>query len=284
MSSTHPPPGPGDNANGDSAPSGSSEAQRLAPYGIERLLAPNPGPFTLSGTNTWLVAREPTWLIDPGPLEDAHLERMFAAIDERGGLGGVALTHDHCDHSQAVDAVLSDYSAPLAGGRGRVDVRLDNEVRFGPFVAVATPGHAADHFALVAHGACFTGDAVLGEGSVFIFPDPGALAGYLQGLERLRRRRLELLCPGHGPLVLDADAKLTEYIEHRLDRERRLVAALDGGKRTVNELLDDVWDDAPEMLRPAAAVTLAAHLDKLEEDGRLPEGVERPAMPRLSEP
>jgi hypothetical protein len=76
--------------------------------------------------------------------------------------------------------------------------------------------------------------------------------------------------------VLDAQAKLTEYIEHRLDRERRLVAALDGGLRSADELLDEVWSDAPAVLRPAAAVTLAAHLDKLEEEGRLPEGVERP--------
>ena len=104
----------------------------------------------------------------------------------------------------------------------------------------------------------------------------------MDALERLRRRRLELLLPGHGPLVLDAEAKLNEYIEHRLDREQRLVAALDSGRRTVNELLDDVWDDAPEPLRPAAAVTLAAHLDKLEEEGRLPDGVERPAIPPLS--
>jgi len=281
MSSTHPPPGPGDNANGDSAPSGSSEAQRLAPYGIERLLAPNPGPFTLSGTNTWLVAREPTWLIDPGPLEDAHLERMFAAIDERGGLGGVVLTHDHCDHSQAVDAVLSDYSAPLAGGRGRVDVRLDNEVRFGPFVAVATPGHAADHFALVAHGACFTGDAVLGEGSVFISPYRGAMSGYLLGLTRLRLRDdFNLLCPGHGPPVWDARARLEEYLAHRIDREHELLVALGEGRRTVAELLAAVWKDVPEPLLPLATATLAAHLDKLEDEQVLPSGVERPRFER----
>jgi glyoxylase-like metal-dependent hydrolase (beta-lactamase superfamily II) len=90
---------------------------------------------------------------------------------------------------------------------------------------------------------------------------------------------LDLLLPGHGPPVTDAAAKLDEYVAHRLDRERRLLAALDAGRRTVDELLDDAWSDAPAQLRPAAAITLAAHLDKLAEDGRLPDGVERPEVP-----
>ena len=124
-----------------------------------------------------------------------------------------------------------------------------------------------------------TGDAVLGEGSVFVAPDPGALAGYLKALSRLHERELSLICPGHGPPVHDPAAKLDQYIAHRFERERRLVAALADGKRTVDELLDEVWDDAPPMLRPAAAVTLAAHLDKLDDEGRLPDGVERPQRP-----
>ncbi len=247
--------------------------------------AANAGPFTLSGTNSWIVGRDPAWLVDPGPALSEHVEALIAGLEERGGLGGIALTHDHADHTEAVPAIREHFpDAPLAAARGRVDIELGEGDVFGPLTAIRTPGHAPDHLAFVTGNAALTGDAVLGEGSVFVFPDPGALAGYLDGLERLRRRRLEVLCPGHGPLVLDADAKLTEYIAHRRDRERRLVAALAGGKRTVNELLDDVWDDAPEMLRPAAAVTLAAHLDKLEEEGRLPDGVERPAIPQLSEP
>ena len=141
------------------------------------------------------------------------------------------------------------------------------------------PGHAPDLLCFALRDAvCFTGDAVLGEGSVFIAPDPGALAGYLAGLERLRERGFALLAPGHGPLVLDADAKLAGYLEHRRDRERRLVAALDGGARTLDALLDAAWDDVPDALRLPATVTLVAHLDKLAEEGRLPEGVEgRPA-------
>jgi glyoxylase-like metal-dependent hydrolase (beta-lactamase superfamily II) len=262
----------------DSHPAG-SDAERLSEYDILRLLAPNPGPLTLSGTNTWLVGRRPTWVVDPGPALDTHLEQLFAAIAQRGGLGGVALTHDHRDHSEAAAALLACHPAPLAAGRGEADVRLGEQVRFGPFEAVATPGHAADHFALVGEGACFTGDAVLGEGSVFISPHPGAMSGYLLALSRLRARRdFNVLCPGHGPPVWDAHGKLAEYLEHRLDREKHLIAALGEGRRTVAELLDAAWSDVPEQLRPVAAVTLAAHLDKLEEDGALPDGVERPEL------
>ena len=124
---------------------------------------------------------------------------------------------------------------------------------------------------------CFTGDAVLGTGSVFVAPGPGSLAGYLAALRRLRALPLELLCPGHGPPVDDPAAKLDEYLAHRLDRERRLLDALARGLRSEGELLDDVWDDAPTALRFAAGVTLRAHLEKLSDEGRLPAGVEIPA-------
>jgi glyoxylase-like metal-dependent hydrolase (beta-lactamase superfamily II) len=225
------------------------------------------------------VGREPAWLIDPGPALEPHVSALLAELERRGGLGGIALTHDHADHSEAVPAIRASHAgAHLAAARGEVDVRLADGSRFGPLEVVATPGHAPDHLAFVAGEAAFTGDAVLGEGSVFIWPDPGALASYLDGLAKLRRRELSVLCPGHGPVVGDPAAKLDEYVAHRLERERRLLAALERGKRTVDELLDEAWDDAPVALRPAAAVTLAAHLDKLAEEGRLPEGVERPAL------
>ncbi len=271
---------------------GEPEARLLAEHGILRLRAENPGPLTLSGTNTWVVGSDPAYVVDPGPAGQAgqagqagerHLERILAAVRERGGLGGVALTHDHPDHSGAVAALLARVDAPLAAagahvaGR-RVDVQLADGVVFGPLTALPTPGHSVDHCALIAGRACLCGDAVLGEGSVFISPDPGALAGYLDGLRRLLALPLRALCPGHGPAVFDPHAKLTEYVEHRLERERRLVAALDAGARGVRELLDAAWADVPEQLRPVAAVTLAAHLDKLAEEGRLPAGVQRPSV------
>jgi glyoxylase-like metal-dependent hydrolase (beta-lactamase superfamily II) len=246
---------------------------------IQLIRADNPGPFTLSGTNTWVVARDPCWVVDPGPALDGHLAAIEAEVGARGGAAGIVLTHDHADHAEAAPVLADRLRVRVAATRATRAVRIADGDELGPFRVVATPGHAPDHVALVAGAVCFTGDAILGEGSVFIAPDPGALSGYLAALERLRAMDLAVLCPGHGPVVEDPRAKIGEYLEHRRDRERRVIAALDAGKRTVDELLDEVWDDAPAVLRPAAAVTLAAHLDKLEEDGRLPEGVERPKWP-----
>lgn len=251
----------------------------LPAYDVVGLRADNPGPFTLTGTNSWIVGRDPAWLVDPGPALEGHIQGLVEEISRRGGLGGIALTHDHADHAEAVPRIRERFpDAPLAAARGEVDVRLGEGARAGPFEAVETPGHAPDHLAFLAGPVAFTGDAVLGEGSVFVFPYPGALTAYLNGLERLRLRELAVLLPGHGPPVDDPRSKLEQYISHRLERERRLLAALDAGKRSVDELLDDVWDDAPAALRPAAAWTLAAHLDKLEAEGRLPAGVERPEL------
>ena len=245
--------------------------------------AANPGPFTLSGTNTWIVGFGPAWLVDPGPALPEHYEAIVAELDRRGGLGGIALTHDHYDHAEGVVAIRERFGdAPLAAGRGTADVWLADGVAFGPLRAVATPGHAPDHFAFVHGRAALTGDAVLGEGSVFIAPDPQALTGYLKGLRKLRALELDVLLPGHGPVVAEPDAKLDEYIAHRLDRERRLVASLALGARTVDELLNAAWTEVPEVLRPAATVTLAAHLDKLADEGRLPEGVQRPIKDTLT--
>ncbi len=245
--------------------------------------AANPGPFTLSGTNSWIVGRDPAWLVDPGPDLAEHVAALTAELDVRGGLGGIALTHQHADHTGAAPAIRARYpDARLAAAGSGADVQLTDGGVFGPLEAVATPGHAPDHLAYVAGDAAMTGDAVLGEGSVFTAPDPGALASYLDALGRLRERSLGVLLPGHGPPVFDPAAKLDEYIAHRLDRERRLIEALDAGKRSTEALLDDAWADVPPGLRPAAAVTLAAHLDKLSDEGRLPAGVERPDLTHLT--
>jgi glyoxylase-like metal-dependent hydrolase (beta-lactamase superfamily II) len=247
--------------------------------------ADNPGPFTLSGTNTWIYGREPAWLIDPGPALREHLDAISEELDERGGLGAVLLTHDHPDHAEAVPELILRFSpAPLAAARGAVTTLLRDGDRCGRFEVVATPGHAPDHLTfLTEDGLAFTGDAVLGEGSVFVV---GQLGEYLEGLRRLQARGLSLIAPGHGPVVEDPDAKLTEYVDHRLAREAGLATALAEGKRTIQDLLDAVWWDAPADLRGAAAVTLEAHLQKLESEGRLPDGLERgggPAGPSPAE-
>ncbi len=248
---------------------------------IELIRADNPGPFTLEGTNTWLVGRDPCWVVDPGPDLPGHVEAILVAAGDHGGLAGIVLTHDHRDHAEAVPALLAAVGGgvPVAAARApAATTTVGHGDTVGPFEVIATPGHAPDHLAFRHGGALFSGDAVLGRGSVFIAPDPGALRGYLAVLDHLLTLDLTTIHPGHGPLVGDPAAKLAEYRDHRRERERQLVAALAGGLRSVDDLLDAVWSDAPAVLRPAAAVTLAAHLDKLDEEGTLPEGVERPAF------
>lgn len=253
-------------------------ADLLAEHDVARLRADNPGAFTLDGTNTWVLGRSPAWVVDPGPLAPGHVDAVAAEVAARGGAGGIALTHSHRDHTEALEALLEAVGAvPVAAAAGH-DVALGDGDTFGPFTAIPTPGHAPDHLALVAGPVCFTGDAVLGTGSVFVSPGPGSLSGYLNALRRLRALPLELLCPGHGPPVEDPADKLDEYLDHRLDRELRLVDALERGLRTEDELLDDVWGDAPPQLRLAAGVTLRAHLDKLREEGRLPEDLDVPDL------
>jgi len=253
----------------------------LERFDVALVAADNPGPFTLTGTNTWVVGRDPCWIVDPGPSLDEHVAAVLEEAGRRGGAGGIVVTHDHGDHAGAADAVRAGAGgAPVGAARWEgADVVLGDGDTFGPLEVVATPGHATDHLAFVTGPVCFTGDAVLAQSSVFVAPDPGALRGYLAALERLRAMGLELLCTGHGPPVEDPAALIDGYLAHRADRERRLLAALDDGLRSVDELLDRAWSDAPASLRLAATATLMAHVDKLDEEGRLPDGVERPQWP-----
>jgi glyoxylase-like metal-dependent hydrolase (beta-lactamase superfamily II) len=201
-------------------------------------------------------------VIDPGPALDAHLDAVVAAAAAQGGAAGVAITHDHEDHVEGLDALLQRIGdVPVVSGRAGA---ADGD-EAGPLHVLALPGHSDDHLAFVAGRAAFCGDAVLGEGSVFV---AGNLAGYLDGLQRLRELDLAVLCPGHGDPIWDADAKLSEYIAHRRDREQRLLAALDRGLTGEDDLLDAAWADAPPHLRPFAAVSLRAHLEKLRAEGR----------------
>lgn len=232
------------------------------PDGVRRVVAPNPSPMTLDGTNTYVAAG---WAIDPGPADEAHLQ---AVLDAAGGsLAGVLVTHAHPDHS--------DGAQPLADLAGGVPVVLpEGDGPVGPFVAIATPGHAPDHVCLLLGGTCFAGDLVMGVGSVFVGGGEGSLAAYLDSLRRLRSLDLDVLCPGHGSYIWDPAAKLDEYMAHRLERERLLLEALEAGARTTDALLDHAWADVPATLRPVAALTLRAHLDKLRDEGRLPHDLE----------
>ena len=155
------------------------------------------------------------WVVDPGPAIPSHVAALRDAAD--GGIEGVVLTHSHADHAEAAD----EFGVPV--------VLPADCPGWDPFTVIATPGHSPDSVCLLFGRVCFTGDTVLGEGSVFIAPGEGSLSAYLDSLRRLRSLDLEALCPGHGPVVWDPAAKLDEYIAHRLDRERRLARGAGGG-------------------------------------------------------
>jgi glyoxylase-like metal-dependent hydrolase (beta-lactamase superfamily II) len=227
-----------------------------------RVRAANPSPMTLDGTNTYVVAG---WVIDPGPDDEAHLR---AVLDAAGGSpAGIVLTHDHFDHSEGAERLVA-----LAGGVPVLHPGAGDDA--GPFAVVGTPGHSADSVCLVRERVCFSGDTVLGEGSVFVPAGGGGMAGYLSALEQLLELELDAICPGHGPVVWEPRKRIAEYIEHRLEREQKVLDAIAAGASTNDEILERAWDDAPidtvPMLRAAAAATLEAHLEKLRAEGRLP--------------
>jgi glyoxylase-like metal-dependent hydrolase (beta-lactamase superfamily II) len=231
--------------------------------------------MTLEGTNTYLYGADPCVVIDPGPDNAAHLDAVIAAAAERGGIGAILLTHSHGDHADGAGALATaaaEKRALEAGGEAawKPEVVLPRgDEEHGGLRAVATPGHAPDHVCLMTgDGVCFSGDLVLGTGSTFVPPDGGSLASYMDSLRRMQEEPLELICPGHGPWIEDPAAKLAEYVEHREMRERRLLAALERGERSRETLLAEVWDDVPAEVRPAAALVMQAHLDKLAAEGR----------------
>jgi glyoxylase-like metal-dependent hydrolase (beta-lactamase superfamily II) len=236
-----------------------------SPDGVVRVRANNPSPYTLDGTNTYVV--DGGWVIDPGPADPGHVDAVIEAAG--GAVAGIVLTHDHPDHAEG---------APLLSERaGGIPVqRPAGGETVGPFEAIATPGHSPDHVALVWDRVLFAGDTVLGAGSVFVAPGDDSLRRYLDSLRR--DLDVDVIAPGHGPFVWEPRAKFEEYLEHRLERERKVIAALDGGARTRDELLDTAWADVPfdqaPVLRIAAGVTLDAHLEKLRREGRLPDDLD----------
>jgi glyoxylase-like metal-dependent hydrolase (beta-lactamase superfamily II) len=249
--------------------------------------------MTLAGTNTYVVGREPAYVIDPGPADAAHLDSIRAQAASRGGIGGVLLTHGHSDHTEGVEelgepvlwgeagrsseaeammAALGGSAGALHGlapAEGRVPDPGVTEV--AGFTIVPTPGHATDHVCFVRERICFCGDLILGEGSTIVPPAAGggSLADYMASLRRVAELDVDVLAPGHGPLINDPAARIAEYVEHRESREHRLLAALDAGERSRAALLATVWDDVPEQLRPAAAIAMQAHLEKLAAEGSL---------------
>ena len=255
---------------------------RLGPA-LARVLAPNPGPMTLTGTNTWVVgdpALGPVVVVDPGPDDDGHLNRVLEAA---GGSVAVALlTHRHLDHSAgaATFARLAGCDVRAVDPTWRVgfdglDDGTSLEAAGCRLEVVATPGHTSDSVSVVvtyADGSgadLLTGDTVLGFGSTVITHPDGDLGAYLTSLDRLvdlvAERPVARILPGHGPVVDDPAAILAGYRRHRLERLDQVRAALAGGARTVEEVLAVVYPDSVGTpIEGAAAQSVRAQLDHLD--------------------
>ena len=240
---------------------------------IVRVLAPNPGPFTLEGTNTWVVGRDPAIVIDPGPEDESHLQ---AVAREAGPVGAILVSHQHPDHAPGASRLGELTTAPVwafhaSDGVLRLhDMQLisagDVHLR-----VLHTPGHTSDHVTFMAEGtgAMFTGDAVLGRGTAIVDPAEGDLAQYLQSLRRMREARPRVIYPGHGPTVFDAVAKIREYEDHRAMREQQVLDALATGPHRIAELVTEIYADVPAELHPAAAMQLEALMAKLGREDRV---------------
>jgi glyoxylase-like metal-dependent hydrolase (beta-lactamase superfamily II) len=248
---------------------------------VTRVLAPNPSPLTLEGTNTFVVA-EPgagtAVVIDPGPADDGHALAVVRACGGRE-VELVLLTHTHVDHAEGARAFAERVGAPLAAiapgwaTPGAPDLTAGDPVaaaglELGP---LPTPGHAADHccFQLAAERAVFTGDHVLGRGTTVVEWPGGDMVDYLASLELLLGLRPERLYPGHGPLVADAVARVEGYLAHRREREAQVLAALAVGDRTPAEIVARVYAGVDPSLHPAAELSVRAHLAKLIREGRV---------------
>jgi glyoxylase-like metal-dependent hydrolase (beta-lactamase superfamily II) len=250
---------------------------------VRRVVAPNPGPFTGPGTNTWILGDGPALVvIDPGPDDDGHLAALQRAVAPHP-VGVVLVTHAHADHLELAERFAALHHARVAR---HPDLGDGDVVRVAgiSLTALHTPGHAPDHLAfwMPEDRVLFTGDLVLGRGSSMVPYPEGDVAAYLRSLERVAELRPRLLFPGHWDPVADGEAKIAEYREHRLVRERQVVEELAArGPGTAGELTERVYaaelaaQDGREQLLRAAEMTLRAHLRKLVDEGRVVEREER---------
>ena len=235
---------------------------------VSRVIAPNPGPYTGPGTNTWIIDAGPVLaVIDPGPDDDRHLNSLNNRIADKT-VGIVLVTHGHSDHLPLAERFAAPHHASVL----RYPELNDGDVvRVGNLnlTALYTPGHTNDHlaFLIAEDGAVFTGDLILGQGSSMVTYPEGDVAAYLRSLDRLAAVKPRILFPGHWDPVSDAMGKIEEYRKHRLEREAQVLAEVKRGGGTAAELTRRVYGDLEDELMLAAEMTMRAHLRKLVDDG-----------------
>jgi len=250
--------------------------------GLSRLVAPNPSMMTGPGTNTYIFGNREVAVLDPGPAIDSHLETIQQFAD--APIRWVLVTHTHPDHSPAAAQLAAVTGAELLGmptpeGKHQDDTFTADRIledgdhlETDEFVieAVHTPGHASNHLCYLHAGMnwLFTGDHVIDGSTVVIDPPDGNMKHYMQSLQRVKELQCTALAPGHGEIINDPDRAIDWIIGHRLDRERKVAAALaTNPNRTTRELVPHVYGDVDRKLYGWAERSLLAHLLKLEEDG-----------------
>ncbi|MDT0266935.1 MBL fold metallo-hydrolase [Streptomyces sp. DSM 44915] len=249
------------------------------------VLAPNPSPMTLDGTNTWLLAEpdaELAVVVDPGPLDEGHLRAVTETVAERGQrVGLVLLTHGHADHAEGATRLAELTGAPVRA----LDPALrlgDEGLAAGDVVTtggielrvVGTPGHTGDSlsFHLPADAALLTGDTVLGRGTTLVAHPDGRLGDYLDSLRRLRSltegdEGAHTVLPGHGPVLADAQGAIDYYLAHRADRLAQIESAVNRGLLTAAQVVADVYADVDRAVWPAAELSVRAQLAYLRAHG-----------------
>lgn len=236
---------------------------------IRSITAPNPGPFTLDGTRTYLLGE--TAVLDPGPNIGSHIDAIRAALPR---LDTILITHRHDDHVPAAMPLKAATGAriiaplPIADERvsGGESIPVDGET----IEVIATPGHTQEHVCfLTAGGDLFSGDTILGSGTTAIFPPDGHMGDYIRSLQLLLSKQPKRIHPAHGPTREDAVPLIEQYLAHRLERERQVLDALAHGAETVPAMRAIIYPDLDPRLTRAAEIQITAHLIKLGEEGRV---------------
>lgn len=242
--------------------------------GIRRLVAPNPGPMTFHGTNTWLIeTRAGLLILDPGPAAEAHLDAVAAAAG--GGAAAILLSHGHSDHAAGAALLAGKLGAPVfahedfTGDAAVLSRRLRAGERIGELTCLHTPGHAPDHLCFAFPGGIvFTGDQVMAWSSSVVPWPSGDMRAFLASLETLRDRADRLHLPGHGPPLPDPSGFIDELISRRRGREAAILAVIAEGPLDPAEIVRRLYAGRGAPLFGAAVHNVRSHLDKLMAEGR----------------